>query len=47
MKLGGIMGSARYKGSLTPFIPYLKLGTYTHIGKNTTFGFGRYSLTNP
>ncbi|MDQ0157387.1 CRISPR system precrRNA processing endoribonuclease RAMP protein Cas6 [Robertmurraya andreesenii] len=41
MKLGGIVGKATYEGDLEPFIPWLQLAEWTHIGKNTTFGLGK------
>lgn len=42
MKLGGIVGRAVYAGDFEPFLPLLVLGTYVHVGKNATFGLGRY-----
>jgi len=42
MKLGGILGRAVYAGEFEPFLPLLVLGTYVHVGKNATFGLGRY-----
>lgn len=44
MKLGGILGEVEYSGDLKIFYPYLKLCEYIHIGKNTTFGFGKIML---
>ncbi|WP_033827886.1 CRISPR system precrRNA processing endoribonuclease RAMP protein Cas6 [Bacillus andreraoultii] len=41
MKLGGIVGKAVYEGDLDPFIPWLQLAEWTHVGKNTTFGLGK------
>ncbi len=40
MKLGGIVGEVTYQGNLTPFIPFLLLGEYIHVGKQATFGNG-------
>jgi len=40
MKLGGIVGYVTYEGEVAPFIPYLYLGEYIHIGKQSTFGNG-------
>ncbi len=42
MKLGGIVGSVTYEGDITPFNPYLAIGSLLHIGKNTSFGLGKY-----
>lgn len=44
MKLGGIIGKIEYSGEIKKFFPLLKLGQYIHIGKNTTFGFGKYQI---
>lgn len=42
MKLGGIVGRARYEGEVAPFLQLLKLGEQIHVGKGATFGLGRY-----
>lgn len=44
MKLGGLVGKLTYGGDLSKFIPYLKMGQILHVGKNTSFGLGRYTL---
>ena len=44
MKLGGLIGKLTYGGDLSKFIPYLKMGQILHVGKNTSFGLGRYTL---
>jgi hypothetical protein len=43
-QLGGIVGSVVYQGELEPFLPVLRAGEWIHVGKVTSFGFGRYSL---
>jgi hypothetical protein len=44
MTLGGFMGWATFSGNLAPYLPLLSLGQYTHLGKQTMFGFGKYRL---
>ncbi|MGH7961214.1 MAG: CRISPR system precrRNA processing endoribonuclease RAMP protein Cas6, partial [Candidatus Binatia bacterium] len=44
MRLGGFVGQVTYRGDCTEFLPYLLLGTYTHVGKNATFGLGEYRI---
>jgi len=44
MKLGGFVGDIVYEGDFTPFWQFLTLGEYTHIGKNCTFGLGKYEI---
>lgn len=44
MLLGGILGKITYQGNLKPFLPYIALGQYTHVGKNCTFGLGKYRV---
>ena len=45
MKLGGLRGEIEFEGNLTPFMPYLKLGEAANIGQGTSFGLGRYEIT--
>ena len=44
MVLGGVVGRWTLRGDLAPFWPLLHLGQWLHVGKNTTFGLGRYHL---
>lgn len=53
MQLGGLLGTvtfetsndARSDGSkLAPFWPYIWLGQWTHAGKNTSMGLGKYEI---
>lgn len=42
MEFIGFTGTLAFKGDITPFTPWLKIGEIIHIGKNTSFGFGKY-----
>lgn len=43
-----VIGELTLTGDLAPFLPLLRAGEYTHIGSDTSRGFGRYELTiNP
>ena len=44
MDLGGVVGSWSLAGELTPFLPFLHLGQWLHVGKETAFGLGGYRL---
>jgi len=44
MKLGGFLGDITFEGDLKEFIPFIKLGEYIHIGKQTSFGLGKYEI---
>ncbi len=45
MKLGGLLGECRLDGTgLEPFWPLLWVGQWTHVGKATSMGLGRYRL---
>ena len=44
MQLGGVMGDWKLRGDLQAFFPALHLGTWLHVGKETVFGLGRYTL---
>ncbi len=44
MKLGGAMGNLTLSGNLERALPLLRVGQWTHVGKNTGFGLGRYEL---
>lgn len=42
--LSGFIGEVTYAGELLPFLPYLNVGEYTHVGKNSVFGNGWYRI---
>jgi len=44
MILGGLMGNIVFEGDFSDFIPPLLLGEQIHVGKNTTFGLGKYVI---
>ena len=44
MKFGGLTGTIQYRGELEPFIPYLKIGQWLHVGGKTSFGLGGYEM---
>ena len=47
MVLGGLVGEAVYEGPLEEFWPFVVFGQWTHVGKNATFGLGRYEVVTP
>lgn len=44
MTFGGLLGNITFKGNFEDFLPYIILGSYIHIGKNCTFGQGKYEI---
>ena len=45
MQLGGLLGTVTFESNgLEPFWPYLWLGQWTHAGKNTSMGLGKYTI---
>ena len=44
MQLGGLIGKVTYKGDLGVFFPFVALGVFLHVGKNSTFGLGKYRV---
>lgn len=40
----GLLGSIEYEGDVTPFLNYLMLGQWLHVGKQATFGMGQYHV---
>jgi len=47
MVLGGAIGTWTLHGDLAPFWPLLHLGQWLHVGKNASFGLGRYRIEAP
>ncbi len=44
MKLGGIIGEIEYEGEIKSYTNFLRAGELLHIGKNTSFGLGKYVI---
>lgn len=44
MLFGGLLGNITFKGNFEEFLPYLLLGSFIHVGKNCTFGQGKYEI---
>lgn len=44
MTFGGITGTASYHGDIKEFLPLLRFCENVHIGKQTSFGFGKIGL---
>jgi hypothetical protein len=44
MNLGGVVGAWTLTGALGPFVPWLRLGQWLHLGKSATMGLGGYQL---
>lgn len=47
MALGGVTGRWDLEGELAPFWPAIWFGQWLHVGKNASFGLGRYRLHLP
>lgn len=47
MTLGGVVGRWTIRGPITPFVSFLRLGEWMHVGKETAFGLGRYTFHGP
>ena len=43
-EFGGLIGSTTYAGDLAAFSEFLALGVFVHVGKNSTFGLGKYRV---
>ena len=44
MLFGGLVGELRFSGDLSPFVPWLRLAEFVHLGGKTTFGLGAVRL---
>jgi hypothetical protein len=46
LNMGGVSGSITFSGDLTPFMPFLEIGEYLHVGKGTAFGLGKITIAS-
>jgi hypothetical protein len=44
MMMGGLKGSVTYAGDLDEFLPLIDFCSLVHLGKQTTFGLGRFTV---
>ncbi len=44
MMMGGLQGSVTYAGNLDEFLPLIEFCSKVHLGKQTTFGLGRFRV---
>lgn len=42
---GGFVGSVVFRGNWAPYYPFLKLGEKIHLGRSTTFGMGKFTVS--
>ena len=42
----GLIGRVTYAGELAEFVPFVGLGAFLHVGKNATFGLGKYGVAS-
>jgi hypothetical protein len=45
MLMGGMTGRVVYSGDIAEFVPLLRFCEQVHLGKQTTFGLGKFRLT--
>jgi hypothetical protein len=42
--LGGFVGEVRYAGEVGEFVPYLRAGQWTGVGRQTVWGKGAFTF---
>jgi len=47
MLMGGMIGKVSYEGNLGEFLPLIRFCEKVHLGKQTTFGLGKFSMHLP
>lgn len=40
----GVLGRIVFEGDLAPYVPFIRLGEYIHVGNMTSFGWGQYEI---
>ncbi len=45
--LSGLLGEIEFSGPIGPFLPWLCLGEFLHLGKSCSFGLGEYHIADP
>ena len=45
MAMGGFLGTITFFGNMNVFLPYIKVGEFINVGKNVSFGLGKYRIT--
>ncbi len=45
MNLDGYVGEITFSGDMAPFLPYLKMGEFLNVGKDASFGLGKYYMS--
>ncbi|OPY93315.1 MAG: hypothetical protein A4E73_00247 [Syntrophaceae bacterium PtaU1.Bin231] len=46
MLMGGLLGEIQYEGSIGEFLPLLRFCEEVNLGKQTSFGLGRFMLSS-
>jgi hypothetical protein len=44
ISMAGVSGTLEFKGDFSPFIGFLRIGEYLHLGKGTSFGLGKIKI---
>jgi hypothetical protein len=42
--MAGVSGTLDFEGDFNPFIGFLRIGEYMHLGKGTSFGLGKIKV---
>jgi hypothetical protein len=45
--IDGFVGRATYRGNCSEFMPFLRVGEWTHVGKHTVWGNGQFRVIKP